>query len=97
LETARQRFTEKWGKINAATINVLASNSKSVAGLQAVDYFLWALQRFYERGERRYLDYLWPLFRLVRDIDDTTRNNYGEYYTQKKPLTKAAKNNLSGI
>jgi hypothetical protein len=97
LETARQRFTEKWGKTSAVTINVLASNSESVAGLQAADYFLWALQRFYERGESRYLDYLWPLFRLVRDIDDTKRNKYGEYYTQKKPLTKAAKNSVSGI
>jgi hypothetical protein len=91
LETARQRFTEKWGKTSAVTINVLASNSESAAGLQSADYFLWALQRFYERGESRYLDYLWLLFRLVRDIDDTRRNKYGEYYTQKKPLIKAAK------
>ena len=97
LETARQRFTEKWGKNSAGSINVFASNSESVAGLQAADYFLWALQRFYERGESRYLDYLWPSFRLVRDINDTRRNRYGEYYTQKKPLTKAAKDDLSGI
>jgi hypothetical protein len=39
LETARQRFTEKWGKTSAVTINVLASNSESIAGLQAADYF----------------------------------------------------------
>jgi len=97
LEAARQRFAEKWGKNNDVLINVLASKPENIASLQATDYFLWALQRFYERGESRYLDYLWPSFRLVRDIDDTRENKYGEYYTQKKPLTKAAQNNLSGI
>ena len=97
LEAARQRFAEKWGKNNDVLINVLASKPENIASLQATDYFLWALQRFYERGESRYLDYLWPAFRLVRDIDNTRENKYGVYYTQKKPLTKAAKNDCSGI
>jgi hypothetical protein len=97
LEAARQRFAEKCGKTSCASIDVLASNSKDIAGLQAADYFLWSLQRFYERGESRYMELLWPAFHLVRDIDDTRQNKYGEYYTQKKPLTKAAKNNLPRI
>lgn len=97
LEAARQRFAEKCGKTSSASINVKAIDSKNVAGLQAVDYFLWSLQRFYERGESRYLELLWPAFHLVRDIDDTRENKYGEYYTQKKPLTTAAKNDVSGI
>ena len=41
---------------------------KSV-GLQACDYLLWALQRFYERGEARYLGALWPQFTRVLDSD----------------------------
>jgi hypothetical protein len=56
-----------------------------------------ARQRFYERGEDRYLEYLWPSFRLVRDLDDTKHYRYGEYYTQKKPLTLAARKKLPGI
>jgi len=91
LETARLRFTEKCGKTSCASIDVLASEPKNFGGLQAVDYFLWSLQRFYERGESRYMELLWPAFHLVRDIDDTRENKYGEYYTQKKPLTTAAK------
>jgi hypothetical protein len=91
IELARQRFAEKWSMASSASIQVLAGDSKKFAGLQAADYFLWALQRFYERGEDRYLEYLWPSFRLVRDIDDMRKNRYGEYYTQKKPLTIAAK------
>lgn len=39
------------------------------AGLQACDYLLWALQRFYERGEERYLAATWPLFQRVLDLD----------------------------
>jgi hypothetical protein len=86
LDAARLRFAQKYGKTSSAFINVLASDSKNIAGLQAVDYFLWSLQRFYERGESRYMDLLWPAFHLVRDIDDTRENQYGEYYTQKSRL-----------
>ncbi len=78
-------------------IQTVACYSRESAGLQAADYFLWALQRFYEREEDRFLEYLWPSFRLVRDFDDTRHYKYGEYYTQKKPLTSAAKKNLPGI
>lgn len=39
------------------------------AGLQACDYLLWALQRFYERGEERYLHAMWPKFEHVLDLD----------------------------
>lgn len=91
LDAARERFAQKYGKTSSASIKVLASDSKNIAGLQVVDYFLWSLQRFYERGESRYMELLWPAFHLVRDIDDTRENQYGEYYTQKKPLTLAAK------
>ncbi|MBN2548789.1 MAG: hypothetical protein JXB15_06515 [Anaerolineales bacterium] len=63
--------------------------------MQAVDYFLWALQRFYERREDRYVELLWTAFRLVYDLDDTRKTPYGVYYTQKKPLTLAALENDS--
>ena len=65
-------------------LNVSAATPKKHAGLQAVDYFVWALQRLYERGEDRYVEYLWRAFRLVHDIDDTRKTDYGVYYTQKK-------------
>jgi len=66
------------------------NGSAASAGLQAADYFLWSLQRLYERGEDRYVELLWPAFRLVHDIDDTREARYGVYYTQRKPLTAAA-------
>jgi hypothetical protein len=58
--------------------------------LQAVDYFLWALQRAFEKREDRYLELLWPQCSLVVDVDDTRAAEYGTYYTRQKPLTAAA-------
>ena len=69
--------------------NVSTATPKEHAGLQAVDYFVWALQRLYERGEERYLVYLWDAFRLVHDLDDMRETSRGVYYTQEKPLTAA--------
>jgi hypothetical protein len=60
------------------------------AGLQAVDYFTCALQRLYEKGEDRYVSFIWSAFRLVQDIDDNRQAGYGVYYTQKNPLNASA-------
>jgi len=90
IDGARQKFREEWGKESNAAIQIFANTPKDAPGLQVADYFLWALQRFYERREDRYLAYLWPQCHLVQDIDDTRTARYGVYYTQKKPLTAAA-------
>ncbi len=97
LETARRRFSEQWGISSDASVHVIASTPPECAGLQAVDYLLWALQRLYERREDRYVELLWPAFRLVHDLDDTRQARYGIYYSQKKPLTLAAIQDLPGI
>lgn len=90
LLLARQHFQGQWGITSNAPINVSAANPAAYPGLQAVDYFLWSLQRLYESNEDRYVTYLWDSFSLVHDIDDTRQAGYGVYYTQKKPLTEAA-------
>ena len=71
--------------------------NQQCASLQATDYFLWALQRLCERREDRYVEYLWPAFRLVHDLDDTRCSRQGVYYDQKKPLVLAALEDLPGI
>ena len=90
LLAARDRHNERWHKTGQAQFHVTNSTPAQTGGLQAVDYFLWALQRCYERQEDRYLEYVWPAFRLVMDIDDRRAKRYGEYYSPKKPLTLAA-------
>ena len=87
VETAHTNLVTQQNMSEDATIRVSATTPKEHAGLQAVDYFVWALQRLYERGEERYLTYLWDAFGLVHDIDDTRKTDYGVYYTQNRPLT----------
>lgn len=90
VEAARPGRAIQWNMRDDVTIRVYAATPKEQAGLQAVDYFVRALQRLYERNEERYLSYLWKAFRLVHDIDDTRESGSGVYYTQKKPLTVSA-------
>lgn len=87
LETARHRFEEKWNIYSDARISIKAEPASANACLQAADYFLWAVQRCFERREIRYLDYVWPNCRLIMDVDDVRKKHYGVYYTQKTPLT----------
>ena len=87
LNAARQRFYNKWGITSAAPIEIVASDGRTVVCLQVADYCLWALQRFYERGEDRFLSLLAEKVGLLRDVDDTRKSAAGAYYTQRNPLT----------
>ena len=90
IETASVPLTQQRNISDNSVTYVSAATPREHAGLQAVDYFVWALQRLYERDEERYLAYLWEAFRLVHDIDDMREASSGAYYTQKEPLTAAA-------
>ena len=89
LIAAQRKFEEKWKISNHSMVNVIPDSPIQCLSLQVVDYFLWALQRFYERQEDRYLEYLWPKFKMVHDLDDKRKANYGCFYDKKRPLTKA--------
>lgn len=90
VETASEFLKQEPNSTNNPVTSISAATPKEHIGLQAVDYFVWALQRLYERDEERYLVYLWDSIRLVHDIDDMRESSYGVYYTQNKPLTAAS-------
>jgi hypothetical protein len=90
ISAAQQSFSLDHCLDTEPEVEVHSGRPEDHGGLQAVDYFLWALQRLYERGEERYLTFLWPKVSLVHDIDDTTTAPYGAYYTKKKPLNAAS-------
>lgn len=90
LQQARIRFRKKWGIEGKGTIEVALSTPPQSPGLQAVDYFLWALQRCYERREDRYLEFVWSKVHLVHDISDCREGRTGRYYNQGSPLSAAA-------
>ena len=87
LEGARDDFCRRWGITSVAPIGVTACKSAESAGLQAADYFLWALQRLYSKRDDRYLSYVYPAVGMVHDLDDTRQHGYGVYYSQGNPLT----------
>jgi hypothetical protein len=90
LENARNRFAREHDIPITSRLDVKAGWPANEPALQAVDYFLWALQRTFEKREDRYLELLWPQCSLVVDVDDTRAAEYGAYYTRQKPLTAAA-------
>jgi hypothetical protein len=91
IEAARTSFYRRWGIAGTAPIEIIAAKSNEVVGLQAADYCLWALQRFYERGEDRFLNVLAAKVGLIHDVDDIRTSRAGEYYTQRNPLTLDAR------
>jgi hypothetical protein len=97
IEQARMRFACEWKIERTPSVTITATTPQECAGVQVVDYFLWALQRLYERREDRYVEFLWSSFRVVHDVDDTRETMYGVYYTKKRPLAAAALEPLSGI
>jgi len=98
LELAQKRFAAQSNIENLSVVYVHPKTPIECVPLQTVDYFLWSLQRFYELREDRFVDLLWPSFRLVHDLDDTRKARYGSFYTQKRPLTIAVlENSLPGI
>ena len=60
--------------------------SPSKAGLQAVDYVLWALQRHYERDESRYAELVWDKVVEIEDLDRIEGGRTGVVYNKKRPL-----------
>jgi hypothetical protein len=90
LDEARKRFEEKWDIRSEAPIQIHNQPASQSPCLQAADYMLWALQRFYEKREDRYLDYVWPLCHLVHDVDDHRVSKTGVYYNQRNPITLSA-------
>jgi hypothetical protein len=91
LERAGQIYERNFGVKPTYTLNVTNSRPAQHPGLQAVDYFLWALQRFYERNEDRFWSFVWPKVRVVHDMDDTREHRFGMVYTPQKPLTLEAR------
>ncbi len=88
IEQSRGNLRKSWGIEANSPIEIMAAKPADAGGLQAVDYFLWAMQRLYERGEERYWDFVSSKVSLVHDVDDTRGNKYGVYYTKKNPLKK---------
>jgi len=57
--------------------------------LNIADYFCWAVQRVFEKGETRYYDFLSEKISLVVDLYDSEKfKGSKNYYTKRNKLTK---------
>lgn len=62
--------------------------------LNVADYFCWAVQNVFEKGETRFYNYLKEKISLVIDVYDTEKyDNWKNYYGPRNPLT--AENKIS--
>lgn len=87
IDKARKNFMKSWGVQADHGISIMSTTPSESAGLQVVDYYLWALQRMYERGEDRYFNLLSQDYRFIMDLDDTRNKPYGEWYSKSNPIS----------
>lgn len=87
LKAAEREFEQKYGLSRGGddVWNIVISDPKQTVCLQAVDYFLWGVQRFYERKEDRFLNMLWPQIGEIHDLDFGPSR--GTFYTNQRLLT----------
>lgn len=86
IRRAKSNFEKKTGISSDSKITIFSGYPSQYAGLQVIDYYLWALQRMFERGEDRFFHLLAPAYRLIMDLDDTRNKPYGEWYSDSNPL-----------
>ena len=86
IQKARRNFESSFGISGERPTSLRSNYPSESAGLQVVDYYLWALQRIYERGEDRFFRSLAGDYRLVMDLDDKRNKPYGEWYSDHNPL-----------
>lgn len=89
IEKAKANFARDTGIHTHGLTKIIPSVPSQSWGLQAIDYFLWAIQRLFERGEDRYFCFLAERYRLIMDFDDDRGGkSYGRWYSDQDPLTK---------
>lgn len=86
IERAKLNFEKAYNKKSNKVVKIYSAYAHEQAGLQAIDYYLWSLQRLFEKGESRFYEYLQNDFRLVMDLDDKRNKEYGEWYSDKNKL-----------
>ena len=85
LEKAGKNFFNKH-ETAIKNYEIFIGKPKNHFGLQIIDYYLWALNRFLTKGEEGYLLTIKDKIKLVVDMDNKERNGYGEYYSSVEKL-----------
>ncbi|MHC5822918.1 MAG: DUF3800 domain-containing protein [Nostoc sp.] len=87
INQAQKNFESEWKIGSNSSIIIEPTYPSEVAGLQVIDYYLWAVQRCYERDDDQFFLPLANKYRLIMDLDDKRNKPYGEWYGDRNPLT----------
>ena len=87
IARAQKNFELQWGISSNSLIKITPAYPHEFGGLQVVDYYLWALQRLYERNQDQFFNPLARDYRLIMDLDDKRNKVYGEWYKDSNPLS----------
>jgi hypothetical protein len=87
LRKAITNFEYKYDRVVDTCCEVISNRPKEEPCLQVIDYLLWALQRMYEKLEKRYFESVQDKFELIIDLEDKRTKPYGVYYDKRNPLT----------
>ena len=87
IRKAKSNFERQWQKGHDVPTTIEVAPSSQEIGLQVIDYYLWALQRLYEKNEDSFFTPLVNNYSMIMDLDDTRNNDYGEWYSRRNPLT----------
>jgi len=86
LERAKSKSPDKEHKC-CVVFNIQQPTNEPLLNL--TDYFCWAIQRVFEKGELRYYDYISNKISLVVDLYDFEKYKGSKnYYSEKNKLTK---------
>ena len=87
LAKARRDAKARRGKGPDPSIAISFARPPESAGLQVVDYYLWAVQRLYATGtEQRFYRALEPRYAAVMDLDDKRGGPSGQRYSATNKL-----------
>lgn len=86
LDRARQNFSKTWKFESDLPCAIRSSVPSRDAGLQVIDYYLWALQRLLERREDRFFESVADQFALIMDLDDKRTQAYGRWYSTRDKI-----------
>lgn len=86
IQNAKRNFEIAYNKKSDKPVKIYSSYSHESYGLQVIDYYLWALQRMFEKGEDRFFELVKNDYRLIMDLDDTRNKPYGEWYSDSNML-----------
>lgn len=87
IDRAKINFEMAYNKKSDKPVRIISAYPHEVIGLQVIDYYLWAVQRLYEKKEDRFFKLLEKDYRLIMDLDDTRNKPYGEWYSDINKLT----------